>query len=109
MRWMMEKTISINRPSGSCQAKVGGSGLISHPAEVAVDAGDDAFVTGGFGVPSSALGVVPELVDVGELGFKRWLELWGRKVVVALFADVGVGAGVGDEVAGAVAVRYAGL
>src|ERR1700730_3811812 len=82
---------SIHRPSGVCQGEGCWSGMIFEPAEVAVDAGDDAFVAGGFGVPSPCLGVVAECVDVGELRFEGGLELGGGDVVVALFADVGVG------------------
>ena len=81
---------SINRPSVWCQAKVFGqalflsrrrcwSGFISEPSEMAVDAGDDAFVTGGLGFPSARSGVVSEVVDVGELGFERGLELERRR------------------------------
>ena len=54
-----------------------------------VDAGDDSLVACGLGVPPVCLGVVAEVVDVGELSFERGLELGGGDVVVALFADVG--------------------
>lgn len=70
-----------------------------------VDAVDHPLMAGGFGVPSSARGVVAR--DVVELGLEGWAELGGGDEVVALLADVGVGAGVGDEVPGAVAVRGA--
>ena len=74
-----------------------------------IDAGDDAVVTGNLGSPAAGLGVITKRVDVGELGFERGLELRGGDLVVALFADVGVGTGVGDEVSGAVAVGDSGL
>ena len=45
------------------------------------------------------VGVVAEGVNVGKLGFEDGLKLGGSDVVVALFADVGVGASVGDELA----------
>ncbi len=76
---------------------------------MAVDAGDNAFVAGDFGVPPACLGVVAQGVNVGKLGFEDGLKLGGSDVVVALFADVGVGASVGDEPAGAVTVSDAGL
>ena len=43
------------------------------------------------------------------MGFEGRLELGCGDVVVALFADVGVGAGVGHEVTGAVAVGDSGF
>ena len=75
-----------------------------------VDAGDDVFVAGGlrFLLPVAWV-LFPEVVDVGELGFERGLELGGGDIVVALFADVGIRTGVGDEVSGAVAVGDSGL
>ncbi len=37
------------------------------------------------------------VLNVGKFGFEDELKLGGSDVVVALFADVGVGASVGDE------------
>jgi hypothetical protein len=81
---------------------------------VALDAGDDAGVRGDLGVPAAGDGVVADRPhaedgDVGQLGLELGDELRGGDVVVALLADVGVGAGLGGELAGAVAVRDAGL
>ena len=98
----------INRPSG-WWSSVRSVGFGVEPAEVALEAVGDALVSGGFGVPASGLGVVVEGVDVGELGLERGDELGCGLVVVALLADVGVGAGAGDLGARAEAVRDAGL
>ncbi|MDQ2739465.1 MAG: hypothetical protein M3Y35_12815 [Actinomycetota bacterium] len=65
---------------------------------------DDARVVSDFGVPSAGFGVLAERGDVGELGLQGGGEFDAGREVVALFADVGVGAGLGGEVAGAVAV-----
>ena len=73
------------------------------------EAADDAGVSGDLGVPAAGLGVVAEGSDLDELVLEGGDELDAGGEVVALFADVGVGAGFGDEVAGAVAVRHAGL
>jgi hypothetical protein len=54
-------------------------------------------------------GVVPQRLDVGELVGECRGELGGGHEVVALLADVGVGAGLLGEVASAVAVRDPGL
>lgn len=70
---------------------------------------DEAGVPGDFAVPAALDGVVVECVGVGELVFELGQEVGAGLVVVAVLADVGVGAGVGGEVAGAVAVRDAGL
>ncbi len=59
---------------------------------------------GDFGVPAAFGCVVAERGGVGELGLELRDELRGGDVVVALLADVGVGAGLGGELAGAVAV-----
>ena len=83
--------------------------LFCEPGEVALQAGDDAGVAGDLAVPAAGLGVVAEFDGVGELGFELWEELGAGGEVVALLADVGVGAGLSGEVAGAVAVRDAGL
>ena len=79
------------------------------PVEVGLEAGDDAGVPGDLGVPAACGGVVAERGDVGELGLELGDELGGGDVVVALLADVGLGAGFGGELAGAVAVRDPGL
>ena len=67
--------------------------------EVACEAGDDAGVPGDLGVPAARLGVVVELVDVGELVGDRGDELDCGGEVLARFADVGVGACFDHEVA----------
>jgi hypothetical protein len=51
-------------------------------------------VPGDFGVPAAFGGVVAECGDVGELGLELGDELRGGDVVVALLADVGVGAAI---------------
>ncbi len=53
--------------------------------------------------------VVAERGGVGELGLELRDELRGGDVVVGLLADVGVGAGLGGELAGTVAVGDLGL
>jgi len=83
--------------------------LLLQTPEVALDAGDDAGVAGDFGVPASRLGVVSERLDVDELGLELGQELGGGDEVVALLADVGIGAGLGGQMPGAVAVGDAGL
>ena len=70
---------------------------------------DELLVPVDLAVPAALVGVIAEGVDVGELFLKCGSELGGGDVVVAVFADVGVGAGVGGEVAAAVAVRDPGL
>lgn len=59
--------------------------------------------------PSSPLGVVAQRPHVGNLGLEDDGELGGGDEVGAVFADVGVGAGLGDELAGAVPVGDGGL
>jgi hypothetical protein len=76
---------------------------------VALDAGDDAGVPGDLGVPAACGGVVAQRGEVGELGLELRDEFGGGDVVVALLADVGVGAGLGGELAGAVPVRDPGF
>ena len=98
----------INRP-WEISAVMSGSGLPGEPLEVALDAGDDAGVPGNLGVPAACGGVVAERGDVGQLGLELGDELRGGDVVVALLADVGVGAGLSGELTGAVAVRDPGL
>src|SRR6266498_359030 len=78
-------------------------------SHVALDAGDDAGVAGHLGVPATRLGVVAERSHVGKLRVEGGEELGGGDEVVALLAEVGVGAGLGHQIAGAVAVGYAGL
>jgi hypothetical protein len=41
---------------------------ILEPLEVSLDAGDDPLVTGDLRWPTAALGVVAQMLDVGELG-----------------------------------------
>ena len=65
---------------------------------------DDGVVAGCFSVPSAVVGVGFELFDVVDLGVDCGGEFGCGGVVVALLADVGVGACTGGEVAGAVAV-----
>jgi Transposase len=69
------------------------------PAEVGFEAGDDALVASGLGGPAAGVGVVAQLADVVELGGDGGGEVGGGDVVGAGLADVGVGAGVGGEVA----------
>ena len=77
--------------------------------EVVFEAGDDSFVSGGFGGPASFVGVVAQGADVGELGGDCWRELSGRGEVRARLADVRVGACFGGEVSAAVSVSDSGL
>src|SRR5215211_8390449 len=72
-------------------------------------AGDEAGVSGDFAVPSAFDRIIVEGFRVGELILELGQELGAGLVVVAVLADVGVGAGFGGEVAGAVAVRNSGL
>jgi hypothetical protein len=67
---------------------------------VALEGRDDASVAGDLGVPATAGGVVVERLDVGELLLEDGQELDGGDEVVALLADVGIQAGLGDQVAG---------
>lgn len=71
---------------------------------MAFEAVDDALVAGDFGVPSALVCVVAELLDVVELGGDGGDELGGGGEAGAGLADVRVGAGVGSEISGAVAV-----
>src|SRR5215472_10615079 len=75
--------------------------------EVPGDARGGPGVPGGLAVPAALGGVVAEGVDVVELCL-QYRGVCGDEVV-AVLADVRVGAGSGDRVAGAVAVREAGL
>lgn len=76
---------------------------------MAFEAGEYALVSVGLGGPSAAFGVVSELVDVSDLGLEGRGEIGRSDVVGAGLADVGVAAGFGGEISGAVAVRDAGL
>ena len=78
-------------------------------AEVAFEAVDDTLVAGDLGGPGALVGVVAQDVDVGELVGDRGGELRSSGEDGAGLTDVGVGAGLSDEVAGAVAVRDTGL
>jgi hypothetical protein len=88
--------LRINRPSGAASSKRGCVGLLREAAQVALDVGDDPGVAGHLGVPAACLGVVAERPHVGQLALECGQELGGSDEVVALLADVGVGAGVGD-------------
>ena len=74
-----------------------------------VDAVGDPVVAGGFVGPSSVVRVVSKSSNVVELLAEQLGATWVWHEVVALLADVGVGAGASDELAGAVAVCQAGL
>jgi hypothetical protein len=86
-----------------------GSVFAREAAKVAFDAGDDAGVAGHFGVPAACFGVVAQGAHVVELGLELGPEVGGGDEVVALLADVGVRAGFGGQVAGAVAVGDSGF
>jgi hypothetical protein len=88
--------IRINRPSCSASRGRVGAGVDIDAAQVAFDAGHDAPVAGGLGIPAAGQRVVAEGLDVVELGLQGGGKRWGRLVVVALFADVGVRAGAGN-------------
>jgi hypothetical protein len=92
-----ENQRSINRPSPPGSSMCVWVGVSGEPIEVALDAGDDAGVSGDFGVPAALGGVVMQFGDVGNLGLQCGDELGGGDEVVAMFADVGVGAGLGGE------------
>ena len=98
-RVMMPNQVSINRPWGLLSSGWAGRVAVSESVEVSCDAVDDAGVTGDFGVPTAGFGVFAERGDVGELRLQGRHELGAGGEVVALFADVGVAAGLGDEVA----------
>ncbi len=65
----------------------------------------DAGVAGGFIGPAAGLSIGLEGLDVGELIGEGAAELGCCDVVVAGFADVGIRAGAGGRVAGAVTLR----
>ena len=65
---------------------------------MALEAGDEAGVSGDFAVPAALDGVVLEGVGVGELVLELGQEL-AAGLVVAVLADVGIRAGFGGEVA----------
>lgn len=58
---------------------------------MSLDAGDDAGVAGDFTVPTARVGIITEHGLVGELLLQLRYEICCGGVVVALFADVGVG------------------
>ena len=100
----------LNYPAlGVGSSRGAGGPVVVDALEVAFEAGDHSVVAGGLAGPASVVGVVAEGVDVGELGLDCGLELGRGHEVRAGLADVGVGAGFGDEIAGAVAVGDAGL
>jgi hypothetical protein len=61
-------------------------------SEVGLETVDELLVSVDLAGPASLLGVGPQGSDIGKLILKSRRELWGRDVVVAVFADVGVGA-----------------
>src|SRR5258705_13116752 len=69
----------------------------------------DALVAGCFVGPAAGVGVGFQGLDVGKLVGDRVAEFGGGDKVVAGFADVGIRAGAGGWVAGAVAVRDTGF
>src|SRR5215216_3873360 len=83
--------------------------VVVEASEVAVEGFGDALVAGGLAGPAATFGVGLEFTDVVELGAQGGGELVAGNEVVAGLADVGVGAGVGGEVAGAVAAGESGL
>jgi hypothetical protein len=94
---------------GVGSSRSAGGPVVVDALEVAFEAGDHSVVAGGLAGPASVVGVVAEGVDVGELGLDCGLELGRCHEVRAGLADVGVGAGFGDEFARAVAVGDTGL
>lgn len=70
---------------------------------------DDPLVPADFGGPATISGVVPELLDVGQLGAEGGSELGGGDEVGTRLAHVRVGTGLGHELPGALAVCDAGL
>jgi hypothetical protein len=67
--------------------------------DVALQAGDESGVAGDFAVPAALDGVVVEGLGVDELILELGQKFGTGLVVVAVLADVGVGAGFGGEVA----------
>jgi hypothetical protein len=98
----------FNRPSGAGSTR-GGGGRPGEDVEVSLEAGDDSGVAGDFAVPAASPRVVAQGDFVVELGLQLWHEFGCGGVVVALLADVGVGAGIGGQMAGAVSVGDTGL
>jgi hypothetical protein len=77
--------------------------------DVGVEGCGDALVAVGFALPAAGFGVGLQCADVVPLRGERGGVFGAGDEVVAGFADVGVGAGPGRFVAGAVSVRDAGL
>lgn len=74
-----------------------------------METGDEARVSGHFAVPAALERVIFESGFVVDLRLEPVQEFDAGGVVVALFADVGVEAGVSGEVARAVGAGDAGL
>ena len=89
----------INRPSCVGSREFPGWGVASEPVDVVLQAGDEAGVSGDFAVPSAFDRIIVEGFRVGELILELGQELGAGLLVVAVLADVGVGAGFGGEVA----------
>jgi hypothetical protein len=100
---------SFNRPRPSGSSGLRGASVSVDASEVGLEAFDELFVTVGFAGPAAQVGVVAQSLDVGELILECGCELGCGHVVVAVFADVGVGAGFGGEVSAAVAVGHSGF
>jgi hypothetical protein len=100
--------LDLSGPGGRVKLCGGGAGQGS-TREVVGECVGDAGVPGGFAVPAAGLRVGVEVLDVGELAAERRCEFGSGDEVVAGLADVGIRAGAGGLVAGAVAVRDAGL
>src|SRR5215203_5893679 len=83
--------------------------VVFEAVEMSLEACDESGVSGNLAVPAALHGVVAKGLGVGKLILELRQELGAGLVVVAVLADVGVGAGFGREVAGAVAVRNSGL
>jgi hypothetical protein len=80
-----------------------------HVSEVGGEGVRDALVPCGLVGPATLVGVVAQQADVVALCGEDARAFGVGDEVVALFTDVGVGAGAGDRVAGAEPVGDAGL
>src|SRR6266581_6921319 len=100
---------SFIRPWWSGQGSEGCGWSAVKSVEVVGESAGDSGVPDGIAVPAASPGVGLQVLDVGELGLDCVCEFGAGDKVVAGLADVGVGAGAGDLVPGAVAVGDAGL